>query len=180
MPDQHVDRAEVPFDEQATGEVRVLDPKRVRLFRTPEGVPRAIVEDELCCLRVLVLCSFPLSRPDEFVSLRDGSNREIGLIEHLHELDRDSRRIAEEEIDRRYFLPEITAIHRLEGHFGTYDWEVETDRGHRAFVVRGRSEHIVQLPPHRVAITDVLGNRYQIRDYTRLGRKSQALLYRVL
>ena len=180
MPEQHAERAEVPFDEQATGEVRVLDAARVRLFRTPEGVPRAVVEDELCCLRVLVMCSFPLSRPQEFVSLRDGSNREIGLIERLRDLDPESRRIAEEEIERRYFLPEITAIYRLEGHFGTYDWEVETDRGRRAFVVRGRSEHIIQLPPHRVAITDVLGNRYQVKDYTRLDRKSQALLYKVL
>ena len=180
MPEQHAERAEVPFDEQATGEVRLLDPKRVRLFRTPEGLPRAVIEDELCCLRLLIMCSFPLSRPQEFVSLRDGSNREIGLIEHLRDLDAQSRRIAEEEIERRYFLPEITAIVRLEGHFGTYDWEVETDRGRRSFVVRGRSEHIVQLPPHRVAVTDVLGNRYQVSDYTTLDRKSQALLYKVL
>ena len=180
MPEQHAERVEVPFDEHATGEVRVLDPGRVRLFRTPEGVPRAVVEDEVCCLRVLVMCAFPLSRPHAYVSLRDGSNRELGLIEDVRALDRESRRIVEEEIERRYFLPEITAVYRLEGHFGTYDWEVETDRGRRSFVVRGRSEHIIQLPPARVAVTDVLGNRYQISDTTTLDRKSQALLYKVL
>ena len=129
MPDDHAQRAEIPFDEHATGEVRVLDPERVRLFRTAEGVPRAVIEGELGCLRLLVMCSFPLSRPYEYVSLRDGANREIGLIENLRDLDRDSRRIAREEIERRYFLPEITAVHRLDGHFGTYDWEVELPRG---------------------------------------------------
>ena len=180
MPDQHAQRPEVPFDEHATGQARLLDPRRVRLFRTPEGVPRAVIEDDVCCLRLMVMCSFPLSRPRDFVSLRDGSNREIGLIEHLGDLDRESRHIADDEIERRYFLPEITAVRKLEGHFGTYDWHVETNRGPRSFVVRGRGEHIVQLPPHRVAITDVLGNRYQIPDTTHLDRKSQALLYRVL
>jgi hypothetical protein len=178
--DEHAERAEVPFDETATGEVRVLDPNRVRLFRTPEGVPRAVLEDELCCLHAKVMCSFPLSQPYVYVSLRDASNRELGLIENLRDLDRASRQIAEEEIERRYFLPEITAVYRLEGHFGTYDWEVETDRGRRSFLVRGRSEKIVYMPPRRVVITDVLGNRYQVTDYTKLDRRSQAHLYKVL
>ncbi|MFP4056307.1 MAG: DUF1854 domain-containing protein [Candidatus Brocadiia bacterium] len=178
--DEHADRAEVPFDETETGEVRLLDPARVRLFRTPEGVPRAVVADELCCLQVKVMCSFPLSRPGHYVSLRDGANREVGLIEDLRKLDRESRAIAEQEIDRRYFLPEITAVYQLESHFGTYDWHVETDRGPRSFLVRGRSENIVHMPPHRVIVTDVLGNRYQVSDATRLDRRSAALLYKIL
>ena len=177
---EHEDRAEIPFDECDTGEVRVLDASRVRLFRTPEGIPRAVIEDELCCLHVKAHCSFPLSNPDEYVSLRDGANREVGLIEHLNQLDPASRRIVEEEIERRYFLPEITAVYRLEGHFGTYDWEVETDRGRRSFLVRGRSEKIVYMPPRHVIITDVLGNRYQVSDYSHLDRRSMLLLYKVL
>jgi len=179
MP-EHTERAEIPFDEHATGEARILDPQRVKLFRTPEGAPRATIEDDLTCLHVKVMCSFPLSRPYDYVSLRDMANREIGLIENLHDLDRASRRIAEEEIERRYFLPEITAVYKLDSHFGTYDWEVETDRGRRSFLVRGRSENIVYVPPHRVVITDVLGNRYQVSDYTKLDRRSAALLYKIV
>ena len=178
--DEHAERPAIPFDAQTTGEIRVLDPRGVRLFRTPEGIPRALIEDELCCLHMRVFCSFPLSRPDVYISLRDGENRELGLIEKLHDLDRASRQVAEEEIERRYFLPEITAVYRVQGHFGTYDWEVETDRGRRAFLVRGRGENIVRIPPHLVVITDVLGNRYQIPDHARLDRRSQAILYRVL
>ena len=166
--------------EKTTGEVRLLDPKQVRLFRTPEGTARAELADELTCLRLKVLCSFPLTHPNQYVSLRDGSDRELGLVEDLHQLDRESRRIAEEEIARRYFLPEITAVKKLSGHFGTYDWEVETDRGPRTFIVRGRSESVVQMPPHRVVVTDVLGNRYQVTDYTKLPPRSVALLYKVL
>jgi len=179
MADHH-DRIEIPFDEQATGEVRMLAPAEVRLFRTPEGIPRVELADELVCLRVQMMCAFPLSTPHEYVSLRDGSNRELGVIERLADLDTESRRIAEQEIERRYFLPEITAVIRLESHFGTYDWEVETDRGPRTFLVRGRSEHIVFLPPARVVVTDVLGNRYQVSDTTKLAGKSAALLQKIL
>lgn len=173
-------KAASPADQKATGEVRLLDPKRVRLYRTPEGTARAELADELTCLRVKVHCSFPLSHPNEYVSLRDGADHELGLIEDLRKLDRESRRVAKEEIERRYFLPEITAIQKLNGHFGTYDWEVETDRGPRKFTVRGRSESVVQMPPRRVYITDVLGNRYQVSDYARLDARSMAHLYKVL
>ena len=178
--ERHGDRVEVPHDDEATGEVRLLDPKKVTLFRTEAGTPRMTLEDEFTCLRLKVMCSFPLSWPNEYVSLRDGSNKEIGLIEDLRRLDRDSQRVAEEEIERRYFLPEITAVHVLKGHFGTYDCEVDTDRGPQTFHVRGRSENIVQLPPNRVLITDVLGNRFQVSDYTKLDDASVALLYRIL
>ena len=163
-----------------TGDVRVLDPRHVKLFRNKSGTPCLTLKGELSCLHLQVKCAFPLSRRHEYVSLRDGNNAEIGLIENLHDLDRDSRRIAEEEIERRYFLPEITAIRGLNGHFGTYDWDVETDRGPRTFHTRGRSENIVSTPPHRVLITDVLGNRYKISDTTRLDRRSAWLLTKVI
>lgn len=169
-----------PNPHNASGEVRLLDPKRVRIYRTPEGTPRAEMADELTCLRVRIRCSFPLSHPKEYISLSDSADHEIGLIKSLHDLDKESRTVAEEEIERRYFLPEITAIHKLSGHFGLYDWEVETDRGPRTFNVRGRSESVVQMPPRRVLITDVLGNRYQVTDYNRLDSRSMALLYKVL
>ena len=179
MPD-HRDRIEIPFDERATGEIRMLDPEAVRLFRTPEGVPRAELRDEFVCLHVQLMCAFPLSTPHDFVSLRDGKNRELGVIESLADLDGESRSIAEKEIDRRYFLPEITAVHRLDSHFGTYDWDVDTDRGPRSFLVRGRSENIVILPPARVVVTDVLGNRYQVSDARKLTGRSAILLQKIL
>ena len=176
----HIDKLEVPHDEDSTGEVRMLDPKRVTLFRSEAGAPRLTLEGEFSCLRLKVMCSFPLSMPNRFISLRDGTNREIGMIENIHDLDEASRRIAGEEIERRYFLPEITAIYELSGQFGSYDWDVETKRGRRKFLTRGRSESIIQLPPNRVFITDVLGNRYQVPDWTALGKSSSALIYKLL
>lgn len=170
----------VPIDERSAGEVRILDPKKVTLFRAESGVPRMTLEGELSCLYLRVMCAFPLSKSNKFISLRDGLNYEIGLIEDLADLDRNSRKIAKEEIKRRYFLPEITAITSLDGHFGTYDWEVETDHGPREFLMRGRSESVIQMNPHRVLITDVLGNRYHVADWTQLDPRSIDLIYKVL
>jgi len=166
--------------DEPSGEVRILDPASVRLFRNEAGVPQMEVAGEFTCLRVQVKCSFPLSKPHEYVSFRDGANREVGLIENLKDLDHDTRRIVEEEIERRYFLPEITAIYSINGHFGSYEWDVETDRGRRSFHVRGRSENIVKSLPNRVLITDVLGNRYKVSDYTKLDRASYAQIYKVI
>ncbi len=176
----YMDTPEVPHDGDGTGEVRMLDPKRVTLFRSEAGAPRLTLEGEFSCLRLKVMCSFPLSMPDRYISLRDGTNREIGMIENIRDLDGASRKIAGEEIERRYFLPEITAIYELSGQFGSYDWDVETNRGRRKFLTRGRSECIIQLPPNRVFVTDVLGNRYQVPDWTALDRSSSALIYKLL
>jgi hypothetical protein len=169
-----------PSPYHVSGEVRLLEAKWVRLFRSREGTPRAEIDGELSCLHVRVHCAFPLSHPEEYISLRDGQGHEIGLIRSLHDLDAESRAVAEEEIERRYFLPEITAVQSLTGRFGIREWQVETDRGPRTFMVRGRSENVVQMPPHRVVVTDVLGNRYKIPDTTKLDRRSQAQLFKVL
>ena len=83
--------------------------------------------------------------------------------------------VLEEELAKRYFLPQIRAVYDLKSHMGVMTWEVETDRGRRQFEVRGR-DNVRHLPGSRLVLRDVDGNRYEISDYRALDAKSLDLL----
>jgi hypothetical protein len=53
--------------------------------------------------------------------------------------------------------------------------EVETDKGQREFETRYK-EDIRKLPGGRVIIKDADGNRYEIKDYMKLDKRSVSLI----
>jgi len=125
-----------------------------------------------CYGRVRVVWAFPLSDRQGYVCFIDWNGKEIGMVERLGDLDRDSRRIAREELKRRYFTPVITRINRMRSLFGSVSFDVETDRGPRTFDVKGRRSNIVAIGKGRYLFTDIDGNRYEIPDVSTLDPAS--------
>jgi hypothetical protein len=72
-------------------------------------------------------------------------------------------------------MPRITKINRLKENHGVMKFEVETDKGLRAFETRYK-EDIRKLPQGRVIIKDADGNRYEIKDYRKLDQRSINLI----
>jgi Domain of unknown function (DUF1854) len=171
-----MDRALSPAE---TTDLRYLEPKRLRFVRHGATL-RLIEEGERCWLKVAVFRVFPLSQPQRFLSVRDGAMKEIGLLVHTEELDAESRQLVAEELERRYLVPAIRRVIAVKERFGTVEWEVETDRGACAFTTRNPRENVWQPSPGRYLLTDVDGNRYDIRDLTALDGASQALVLRHL
>ena len=151
---------------------RYLDPEKIRLFRSPMGAPRLEILEEACYTRVTVRRILPLSAPDRYISLGVDEEVEIGIIEEPSRLDAESLKTLREELDKRYFTPVIQRIHRVKERFGIHDWQVETSRGRITFSVQGLHQNVRQVPPARLLITDVRGNRYDIPDYHRLDAHS--------
>ena len=161
-----------PRTQPQTGELRILDPRSVRLWREEESLPRMQIADHCCYARVRVVLAFPLSDTRHYLSFVDWNEREIGMVEHLDDLEPETRRIVNEEIRRRYFTPRITRIKRVRWLFGSISFEVETDRGPRSFDIRGRRSNIVAIGPRRYLLTDMDGNRYEIPDVDKLDPSS--------
>jgi hypothetical protein len=157
-----------------------LDPGKIRLFRSDLGWLRLLVEDERCYLDVKVTRTFPLSNPDRFYGLLNAKDKVIGIVVDPSKLDKDSRKICEEELKRRYFTPIILKLVRMKEEYGAVYCEVETNKGHREFVVKGIRDAILDLGDGRVLIMDVDGNRYMVEDWLKLDVKSRRLLERVL
>lgn len=162
--------------------VRVLDPPAVRLFRTSltDTTVRATIDGDRSWRDVRVARAFPLSDPDRFIGLRDGDDKDIGIFETLHGLDSESRAVIDEELDRRYFTPQITKVHSVSEEFGVVTWDVDTTKGRRRFLVRNLKDSTFTLGASRVMMTDVDSNRYEIPDAYTLGPQALVILAKIL
>lgn len=159
---------------------KYLDPETVLLFRSPMGSPRLEIRDEVCYPRVTFRRILPLSDPDHFISLGVGDEVEIGIVVDPSELNIESRNIVREELDKRYFTPVIIKIRQVKERFGVHEWDTETSRGRTIFSVRGLHQNIKQVPPARILVTDVRGNRYDLPDYRKLDPDSFHQIQRYL
>lgn len=128
--------------------------------------------------RVLPIRSFPITEPEEFISIREpetkdkGKGDEIGMIRRMSDFPEDVQALLREELSRRYFTPEILKIFSVKEKFGYSYWEVQTSSGKISFVMTTPSSNIRTLEDGRVFIHDIDGNCFAITDPTRLDKAS--------
>ncbi len=156
-------------------EIKPLDAKSIKIYRNELDDFVVELSDGSKYAQVRAMRAFPLSNPSDFIILRDKEDNEIGLIESINELDSKYKKVLEEELQKSYFIPQITKIKNLEEKFGISQWEVETNKGTHTFNVRNREE-VRLFSSGRVLIKDADGNRYEIPDHRRLDLKSRAFL----
>src|SRR6266852_6033891 len=157
-----------------------INPAELKLFYHPEGMARLTVDDDRSYLQVKIAVAAPLSRPAKYVSLMNGKGEEILLLPDLEALEPASRRVAEQELERRYLTSCIRRLVSLKQEFGVTYWEAETDRGVRDFVVRDLQENCVWLSESHLLLIDVDGSRFEIPDRHQLDEPSRQLLDAIL
>ena len=158
-------------------ELRVIEPKKTKIFRHA-GVPRMTIEGDRSWAKVTVARAFPLSDPDHFIGLLDGAGKDIGLLKDPAHLDTDSRRIVDEELEKRYFVPVVDRVSAIKEEHGTVYWTLETDRGRKEVITRSLRDNLQELSASHIIIADVDGNRYEFLDISKLDLKTQAIIMR--
>ena len=159
-------------------EITYLAPDKTRFFVDAfEDLNLELAGDQTYS-RVQIKRAFPLSCDDCFIVVQDCDGKEIGSLARLDALDRDSRQAVEDELERAYFTPRIQRIAKVTVTNRVPRWEVETDRGPRAFEIYSshRNSDVRLLGGGRVIVQDADGNRYEIPDYRHLDPVSQALV----
>jgi hypothetical protein len=151
-----------------------LNLNKTHFERSPDSTLRVIIEDDRCGMRVEARRAFPLSHEREHISLRDGADQEIGVLRSLDAVAQPARDWLEEQLERRYFLPQVLAIHGITERFGSSVWDLQTDRGRVTVSTRQMHEAVHEVEPNRFLITDAEGNRYEIRDLNALDEPSRA------
>lgn len=119
---------------------------------------------------------FPLSEPEQWISVANSEGKEVGVLLDLHGLSRENYAIVQEALRRRYLVPQIIRITACRDRFDLTEWDLETDRGSITILLRHPQENIKQTLPGRFSLTDVEGNRYDIPDLDGLDRESRAWL----
>ena len=165
------------FDEEALKreseellEMRFLTKENAKFARTEGGfVSLKFGEKEYS--RVGVYLTFPLTEPEEYISIREADEKakEIGLIEKLSQLDKDQQEMIREQIKLRYFMPTITKVLDIKDEYGYAYWNVATSFGACRFTTRMSGDAVVNLGESRMLVTDIDGNRYEIPDFYRLS-----------
>ena len=120
--------------------------------------------------RVSVHRCFPFSDPGHYISIREpeADGREIGLIEDLLALPKEMRAMLEEQMNLRYFIPQIQRIHSIKEEYGYAYWDVTTDRGGCRFTVRMGGGSVYSVGANRYLVNDIDGNRFEIPDLYKL------------
>ncbi len=152
-----------------------LDPKTTLFDTAPDGTMRVMVPNDRCSLQVQAWRAFPLSHSEEQIVLRDGANKEVGILRDLTGLPEPARDMVRAQLHRRYFLPRILKIYSIFERFGTTQWEFETDRGRREVTTKPIHEALFEMSPGRYLITDNENNRYEIHNLSALDETSRAL-----
>lgn len=128
---------------------------------------------------VVPVRAFPVAAPDEGIALVGSDGHELAWIERLADLPDTTRRLVEDELASREFIPEIRRLCQVSTFALPSTWDVETDRGDTRFVLKGE-EDIRRLGTTTLLIGDSHGVQYLIRDLTRLDKTSRRLLDRFM
>ena len=152
----------------------MLDEREVKLTRNVAG--------QLCLSvagkphsEVSVRRAFPLEFPFRYISFLD-DGEEIGMIRDLEELEPASREVLKEALHRTYFLPLVEAIPQIREEYGVILADLETSSGPRRIEIRGYRRNVRPLSRGRALIEDVDGNRYELRDWSRLPKRTREML----
>ncbi|MDO9506462.1 MAG: DUF1854 domain-containing protein [Hydrogenophaga sp.] len=129
---------------------------------------------------VQVVRAFPLSAPDEAISIVGPDGHETVFVARLDALDDARRAAVAQALSQREFSPVIQRIREVSS-FGTPStWQVDTDRGPTELVLKVE-EDIRRLPgQRRLLITSAHGVVFDIPDRNRLDRTSRRFLERFL
>ena len=165
------------FDEEALKkeseellEMRFLTGENAEFTRTPGGFIALKTGDKEYA-RVGVYLTFPLTNPEEFISIRetDEKAKEIGLIESMNKFPKEQQEMLREQIKLRYFMPVITKILDVKDEYGYAYWNVVTSFGACRFTTQMSGDAVIHLSDSRLLVTDIDGNRYEIPDFYQLG-----------
>ena len=165
------------FDEEALRkeseellEMRFLTGENAQFDRTAGGfVSLKTKEKEYD--RVGVYLTFPLTNPEEFISIREADEKakEIGMIEKLSQLPKEQQEMLREQIKLRYFMPAITKVMDVRDEYGHAYWNVMTTFGACRFTTQMSGDAVIHLSDSRLLVTDIDGNRYEIPDFYQLS-----------
>ncbi|MEN6458459.1 MAG: DUF1854 domain-containing protein [Thermoguttaceae bacterium] len=124
--------------------------------------------------------AFPISSPDGMLSICDAEGRELVCVEEVAALQPELRRVLEEELARREFVPVVVRIEEVDAEADPSRWRVQTDRGPTEFFMEDSDNGVRRLGPTRILLVDSHGIRYLIPNTRQLDTASRRILDRYL
>ena len=149
------------------------------LTRNDLGQLTLTLDDGSTHVGIVPVRAYPLSAPDEGLSLMNTDGHEVLWIDRLSALPASWRQLLETELAVRELTPQVTALLDVSSFSTPSTWTVDTDRGPTTLVLKVE-EDIRRLPGRRLLITSGHGIVFSVRDMGALDRASRKFLERFL
>ena len=151
-----------------------------KLFHDPEDRLR-MTHGDRSWPTVVPRWASPLKYPERYLALLDAKGHEIVTIaDPQKDLDEPNRSTVLKEVRRRYLTATVESVVTVKGEWGATYWVVETDRGRREFVTQSLQENAQWLGPAHIVLTDVDGNRFELKNIEQLDERSRRLIHSIL
>ena len=128
---------------------------------------------------VIPVRAFPIQAPTRGISLVREGGKEVAWIDDLAEEPEQIRKLIQEEIEGREFIPEILHIKDVSSFATPCTWYVKTDRGDTEFVLKV-DEDIRRIGETSLLVSDSHGINFLVRDMYRIDKHSRKILDRFL
>jgi len=151
----------------------------IALERDAHGRLNLRLGDGSVFVDVTAVRAFPLSAPDEGISLVGRDGHELHWIDTPDQLDPASRDILGTALCERDVVPRIQRIVSVSTFLTPSEWQLVTDRGETSLTLRAE-EDIRRLGGRALLIADRHGIHFRIDDIGRLDAGSRRLLDRFL
>jgi len=151
----------------------------IQLERDPFGRLVLIDAEGQRHIGVVPVRAFPLTAPEDGISLVGPDGRERVWIDRLDQLPDSARVLLGQELAPRDFAPTLQRLHKVSSFGVPSTWTVSTDRGETQFVLKAE-EDIRRLEGGALLIASAHGVQFRIPDVKALDRGSRKLLERFL
>lgn len=154
---------------------RGFDFDNFQLRRSPAGNLSAVDRSGHTIDGIEPARAFPLSARNEKVSLLDSQGCEVLCIESLDMADPSLRRLLEEDLAVKEFVPVVRRIVHAETRSMPSQWQVVTDRGETVFFLNNE-EDLRRLGNDSAIFIDTHGIRYLVPSLRSLDAGSRRVL----
>ncbi len=123
--------------------------------------------------RVFLHRAFPYELPEQYISVQGEENIEIGIIYDIADFDEATAALLRRELMRKYYCPEIVSIKSVKERYGFSYWKAKDKDGKDiSFTMKDTFKNIKHIGKDEIVLIDVDGNRYAIKDVTKLSANS--------
>ena len=128
---------------------------------------------------VYVVRAFPISAPEQGLSIINQEGQELAWIASLEDVPAQMRALIEAELAQREFMPLIERIYQVSSFATPSVWDVLTNKGPTKLTLKAE-DHIWRLKNNQILIADKNGVNFMINDIGHLDKQSKKLLDRFL
>jgi len=119
----------------------------------------------------------PIDQPMHYISVADHDNKEIAILKTVADLAPAQREIVEQELDNRYYSPQVLDVMSVKDKLGYVYMEMRLKNKQgkeyeKSCAVKDVSRNIRMLSNTSIIIFDVDGNRYVVPDLGELNKQS--------